>query len=153
MDLCQISSLASERTIEQTHQIVQRINEAFENKEYYSAAFLDISQAFDRVWHTELLYKLRRFLSQNYFILLKSYLHTKHSLLKFESEYTELSSVKAHVPQGSFMMPLLYTGDLPTSTESTAATFTNTTTVLTTDCDPDIASQKLQTNQDAIKND
>jgi hypothetical protein len=47
-------------TIEQTHQIVQRINEALENKQYCSAAFLDISQAFDKVWRSGLLYKLRQ---------------------------------------------------------------------------------------------
>jgi hypothetical protein len=39
-------------TIEQTHRMVQRINEALENKKYCSAAFLDISQAFDKLWHT-----------------------------------------------------------------------------------------------------
>jgi hypothetical protein len=44
-------------TIEQTHQIVW-INEALENKQYCSAAFLDISQAFNKVWHTGLLHKL-----------------------------------------------------------------------------------------------
>jgi hypothetical protein len=42
-------------TIEQTHRIVQRLNEALENKQYCSAAFLDISQALDKVWHTRLL--------------------------------------------------------------------------------------------------
>jgi hypothetical protein len=47
-------------TIEQTHRVVRQINEALENKQYCSAAFLDISQAFDKVWHTGLLYKLRR---------------------------------------------------------------------------------------------
>jgi hypothetical protein len=36
-------------TIEQTHRIVHRINEAFEHKAYCSDAFLDISQAFDKV--------------------------------------------------------------------------------------------------------
>jgi hypothetical protein len=41
-------------TIEQTHRIVQRIKEALENKQYCSAAFLYISQAFDKVWHTGL---------------------------------------------------------------------------------------------------
>jgi hypothetical protein len=46
-------------TIEQTNRIVQRTNEALENKQYCSAAFLDISQAFVKVWHTGLLYKLR----------------------------------------------------------------------------------------------
>jgi hypothetical protein len=36
-------------TIEQMHRIIQRINEALENKQYCSAAFVDISQAFDKV--------------------------------------------------------------------------------------------------------
>jgi hypothetical protein len=39
-------------TVEQTYRIVQRINEALENKQYCSVAFLDISQAFDKVWDT-----------------------------------------------------------------------------------------------------
>jgi hypothetical protein len=45
-------------TIEQKHQIVQRLNKALENKQYCSSAFLDISQAFTKVWHTELLYNM-----------------------------------------------------------------------------------------------
>jgi hypothetical protein len=45
-------------TIEQTHQIVQRKMKLLEDKQYYSAAFLDISQAFDKVWNTGFLYKL-----------------------------------------------------------------------------------------------
>jgi hypothetical protein len=69
-------------TIEQTHRIVQRINEALENNQYCSATFLDIYQAFDKVWHTGLLYKLRRSLPLNYFVIL-------------ETEYTELSSINA----------------------------------------------------------
>jgi hypothetical protein len=77
--------------IEQMHRIVQRINKALENKQYCSAVFLDISQAFDKVWHTGLLYKLRQFLSLNYFLILKSYLHSRHFLVKVEIEYTELS--------------------------------------------------------------
>jgi hypothetical protein len=36
-------------TIEQTHKIVQRINEALENKQYCSAAFFDNSEAHDKV--------------------------------------------------------------------------------------------------------
>jgi hypothetical protein len=44
-------------TIKEIHRIIQRINEALENKQYCSAAFLDISQAFNKIWHTGLLYK------------------------------------------------------------------------------------------------
>jgi hypothetical protein len=39
-------------TIAQIHSIVQWINEALERKQYCSAAFLDITQAFNKVWHT-----------------------------------------------------------------------------------------------------
>jgi hypothetical protein len=38
--------------IEQTHRIVRRMNKALENTKYCSAAFLDISQALDKVWDT-----------------------------------------------------------------------------------------------------
>jgi hypothetical protein len=63
-------------TIKQSIRYVKRLNEALENKQQFSSAFLDISQAFDNVWRTGLLYKLRLLLPLYYFILLKSYLHS-----------------------------------------------------------------------------
>jgi hypothetical protein len=86
-------------------------------------------------------------LSINYFLVLKSYLHSRHFLAKVGTEYTELSPVNAGIPQGSVLGPLLYllhTADLPTSPKSTTATFANDPAVLATDIDPAIASQKLQ---------
>jgi hypothetical protein len=136
-------------TIEQTHRIVGNINEALENKQYCSAAFLDISQAFDKVWHTGLVHKLRRSLPLNYFLILKSYLYSRHFQVNVETEYTELSSVNAGVSQGSVLGSSLYlicTADLPTSPESTTTAFSNNTAVLTVDTVPAITSQKLQTN-------
>jgi hypothetical protein len=42
-------------TIQQKHQIENKINEAIETKQYCTAVFLDISQAFNKVWYTGLL--------------------------------------------------------------------------------------------------
>jgi hypothetical protein len=79
-----------------------------ERKQYCSAAFLVITQAFDKVWHTGLLYKLKLSLPLNYFLILKSYLQNRHFLIKIKNEYTELCPVNAGAPQGSVLGPLLY---------------------------------------------
>lgn len=47
-------------TPEQIHRIVNIATDAFEKKKYCSAVFIDVQQAFDRVWHQGLLYKLKR---------------------------------------------------------------------------------------------
>jgi hypothetical protein len=101
-------------TIEQTHRIINELNEALENNQYCSAAFLGISQAFDNIWHTGLLYKFRLFLPLDYFIL-QNHICRADFLVKFRFGYTELTPVKTGVHQGSV---LLYTAELPPSTES-----------------------------------
>jgi hypothetical protein len=46
-------------------------------------------------------YKLRLSLPLNYFLVLKSYLHSRRFLVKAETEYAELFPVNAGTPQGS----------------------------------------------------
>ena len=50
------------------------IEKTLENKDACSAIFLDVAQAFDRVWHEGLLHKLRSSLPVHFYQLLKSYL-------------------------------------------------------------------------------
>jgi hypothetical protein len=142
-------------TIEQTHRLIRVLNDALDNSQYCSAAFLDISQAFDKVWHTGLLYMLRRSLLLNYFLILNSYLSNRHFIVKVNTELTGHTPVNTGDPhQGSVLGPLLYLpyiADLPTSPDSFTATFADDTAVVATDNDPATASHKLQTALLAIQ--
>jgi HEPN domain-containing protein len=44
----------------QAHRFVYKINNDLESKHYFSAAFIDLSQDFDKVWLKGLIYKLKR---------------------------------------------------------------------------------------------
>jgi hypothetical protein len=134
-------------TIDQVHRLTKEIVKSFEAKQYCAAAFLDISQAFDRVWHEGLLYKIKTTLPYGFFLILKSYLKERHFLVTVGDATTNLHPIKAGVPQGSVLGPilyLLYTSDLPTSTSVTTGTFADDTAILASHSDPKIASELLQ---------
>ncbi|KAL1129360.1 hypothetical protein AAG570_013887 [Ranatra chinensis] len=66
-------------TIHQCLHIVDIISSSLEQKQYCGAAFLDVEQAFDRVWHPGLLYKLKKILPSTYYLILQSYLKDRYS--------------------------------------------------------------------------
>jgi len=68
-------------TIEQAHRLIERINSTFEPKQYCFAVFLDITQAFDRVWHEGLLHKIKIVLPDNCAFII-SYLSNRHFQVK-----------------------------------------------------------------------
>jgi len=47
-------------TIQICHRLTDIINKALDNQKYCSAVFLDVSQAFDKVWHQGLLQKIKQ---------------------------------------------------------------------------------------------
>lgn len=120
-------------TPEQVHRIVQYITDAFEKKKYCSAAFLDIQQAFDRVWHNGLLYKIKRYLPAPYYLFFKSYLADRFFYVRVDDENSDLYEINAGIPQGSVLGPLLYTlytSDLPTSDNVLMATYADDTAII-----------------------
>ena len=71
----QFGSRQAHSTAQQCHRITDVIKKAMDKRQYCTAAFLDVSQAFDKVWHPGLLFKIKRILPSNHFNLLKSYLN------------------------------------------------------------------------------
>lgn len=135
-------------TVEQIHRIVAIINKSFENKKYCAAVFLDVAQAFDKVWHQGLKYKLSKLLPGNLCQLLESYLDDRQFRVIHQNAVSNLYCILAGVPQGSVLGPLLYllyTKDLPVDETATIATFADDTAILSVSDSQLEATAKLQT--------
>ena len=70
---------------------------------------MDLSKAFDRVWHDGLMYKLKNLgICRNYYGLIHSFLRDRHSRVALNSQSSNCSHIKTGVPQGSILGPLLF---------------------------------------------
>lgn len=140
-------------TVEQINRVYQYARDALERKEYCTAAFLDITQAFDKVWHTGLLYKLKIQLPHSHFSVLRSYILDRSFMVKVVNNVTDLFPIEAGVPQGSVLGPTLYTlftADLPLSRDTHTATFADDTVIMARSNSAATASQRLQTNLNVV---
>ena len=141
-------------TIERIHRITHSISQTVEKKKYCSAVFLDIQQAFDKVWHEGLLYKLKKVLPHTYYSMLKSYLTNRQFMVKYADAITTTFPIEAGIPQDSVLGPLLfsiYTADLPISTGIIIATFADDTALLASHANPTIALSTLQQGLDSME--
>lgn len=142
-------------TIEQVNRVYKIARDALEEKQYCTAAFIDVSQAFDKVWHQGLMFKLKKFFQSSYlYYILKSYLENRYFMVKVNEHLTSLFPIQSGVPQGSVLGPVLYTlftADLPMSDTTYTATFADDTVIMSKHLDSNIASQQLQFNLNQIQ--
>ena len=107
----------------------------FDKRKYYTAVLLDIAEAFDKVWHEGLLYKLKKFLPTICFIFLRSYPSNRKFYVKEAEATSAIQNISAGVPQASVLgsiLYLLYTADFQTPSGVVIGTFVDDTAILST---------------------
>ncbi|GBP67647.1 RNA-directed DNA polymerase from mobile element jockey [Eumeta japonica] len=105
---------------QQVLRVVEYISEGFKNKQKTVAVFFDVAKAFDRVWHAGLVHKLYSLqVPDRLVIIIQNYLANRHFTFRHERTHSTRRLIRAGVPQGSALSPLLYsayTNDIPRPT-------------------------------------
>ena len=112
--------------------VSERIARAFNRSGATQAMAVDISKAFDRVWHAG-LHKLKSYgISGQIFGLISSFLSNRGLWVVLDGKSLQEYPVNVGVPQGSILGPTLllsYTNDLPDNVICDVAIFADDTTL------------------------
>jgi len=85
------------------------ICKSLDQKHDVRVVFLDLSKAFDRVWHKGLLFKLKQLgISGPLLSWLRNYLTDRKQRVVIEGQSSDWLGIDAGVPQGSILGPLLF---------------------------------------------
>ena len=90
-------------------QLIDKINNAVEEKKSSTGIFLDLSKAFDTIDHNILLYKMDNYgFGGIVYEWFKSYLSNRKQYVSVDSNRSDLQHIICGVPQGSTLGPLLF---------------------------------------------
>ena len=117
--------------------------------------FLDLSKAFERVWHKGLVHKLQcNEISGNLLMLLQDFLHNRKQRVILNGQASEWQSVSSGVPQGSVLGPLLfivYTNDIVENVKCDIRLFADDTSLFSRVNDATQTAFKISEDLDKIE--
>ena len=132
-----------------THEIYQSFDDGFEVR----GVFVDITKAFDKVWHHGLIYKLKENrVAGDLLDTLTNFLKKRKQRVVLNGQYSTWTNVEAGVPQGSILGPLLfliYINDLPENLVSNPKLFADDTSLFSVIRNKHLSAQNL--NEDLNK--
>ncbi|GFT71621.1 RNA-directed DNA polymerase from mobile element jockey [Trichonephila clavipes] len=122
-------------TSHQLLRVVEYAKSGFKEKKYTGAVFLDIQKAFDRVWHTGLLYKLIKINAPPQLILIiKSFLNNRSFAVRVNDTHSSTKQIRVGAPQGALLSPTLfniYINDIPKTRQTTVCLYADDTAIPT----------------------
>ena len=144
-------------TTNQLLYLINEIHKAFENPNSLEvrAVFLDISKAFDKVWHDGLVFKLRQNgVNGSLLNFFDNYLRDRQQRVVINGSYSEYLPIESGVPQGSVLGPLLflvYINDLEKNIKSNIKFFADDTMLFSIVDDPAVTATELSHDLDVIR--
>ena len=101
--------LPGHSTVYQLTDIYNQICSAFDERKSTCIIFCDISKAFDRAWHSGLIFKLSQYgIDGNILNWITNYLQNRSQKCFVGSSFSDVKQVNAGVPQGSVLGPLFF---------------------------------------------
>ena len=144
---------SGQRTEDQLFRLTQRIIDGFHENKHTTAVFVDLQQAYDRVWRKGLLTKMEKAgIHGNIYKWIKEFLCNRTITTKVENSFSSKQVQEEGLPQGSCLsctLFLIYINDLPTELQSEKALYADDLTMWYTTKHLPIASNRL--NED-LKN-
>ena len=143
-------------TTNQLLYLLDEIHQAFDSPKSLEvrAVFLDISKAFDKVWHDGLIFKLEQNgISGNLLKLFQNYLSNIKQRVVLNGSYSDYSSVQSGMPQGSVLGPILfliYINDLESNIKSNVKFFADGTILFSIVKNPEISANCLNHDLEVI---
>ena len=141
-------------TVNQLLAITHSIFESFEEGCETRALFLDISKAFDKVWYSGLVFKLRQNgIDGKLLDLMTDYLSNRHQRVVLNGVHSSWLPLNSGVPQGSVLGPLLfliYINDLTVNISSQIKLFADDASLFLPVRDTAMCQQVLKKDLDTI---
>ena len=143
-------------TTNQLLYLLDEIHQAFDSPKSLEvrAVFLDISKAFNKVWHDGLIFKLEQNgISGNLLKLFQNYFSNRKQPVVLNGSYSDYSSVQSGVTQGSVLGPLLfliYINDLESNIISNVKFFADDTMLFSIVRNPEISANCLNHDLEVI---
>ncbi len=123
----------NDSTINQLIHLCNNIYKGLDHSKDVCLVFLDVSKAFDKVFHRGLLFKLQQMgIGGNLLRWLESYLSNREQIVVINGVKSDPRKINASVPQGSILGPLLflvYVNDLVNGLETTPYLFADDTSL------------------------